>query len=96
MMISREIPTFHKEIWNFRAIAEIFLRILQLLAFSGPARPGCARPCKTNAIPSLFRGSERLRANFSKKSLFHRITVKIQQNEFLADFIFFSGIHDFH
>ena len=57
--------------------------------FSAPARPGCARPYKTNAIPSLFRGSLRPGAHFRKKALFHKIITKVGKSDFLADFRFF-------
>ena len=74
---------------------EYSLRFPQLFAFFGPARPGCARPYKTNAIPSLFRGSWRPGAHFHKKSLFHKIITKVEKSDFLADIGFFNENHDF-
>ena len=54
-----------------------------------------ARPYKTNAIPSLFRGSWRPGAHFRKKALFHNIITKVGKSDFLADFGFFDENHDF-
>ena len=75
--------------------ANCFARFAQLFALFGPARPGCARPYKTNAIPSLFRASWRPGAHFRKKSLFHKITINIEKSDFLADFSFFDENYDF-
>ena len=44
---------FHIFIENMKEVVAEFAKI----QFSAPARPGCARSFKTNAIPSLFRGS---------------------------------------
>ena len=79
MMIFQESPTFCMKIRIFIENAKYFARFSQLFAFFGPARPGCARPYKTNAIPSLFRGSWRPGAHFRKKSLFHKIITKMKK-----------------
>ena len=83
-----EIPYFHRK---YKKVVAEFAKI----QFSAPARPGCARPYKTNAIPSLFRGSWRPGAHFRKKSLFHKIITKNEKSDFLADFSFFDENHDF-
>ena len=74
-----EIPPFyvkfHIFIENVKKVVAEFAKI----QFSAPARPGCARPYKTNAIPSLFRGSWRPGAHFRKKSLFHKIITKLKK-----------------
>jgi len=82
---------FHIFIENVKKVVAEFAKI----QFSAPARPGCARPYKTNAIPSLFRGSWRPGAHFRKKSLFHKIITKLKKSDFLADFSFFDENHDF-
>ena len=79
MVIFLKFPTFSRKIRISIANAKYLARFSQLFAFFGPARPGCARPYKTNAIPSLFRGSWRPGAHFRKKSLFHRIITKVEK-----------------
>jgi hypothetical protein len=87
-----EIPLFyvkfHIFIENVKKVVAEFAKI----QFPAPARPGCARPYKTNAIPSLFRGSWRPGAHFRKKSHFHKIITKIEKSDFLADFSFLMKI----
>ena len=95
MMLFQKFPTFCITIRIFIGNAKCFARFAQLFAFFGPARPGCARPYKTNAIPSLFRGSWRPGAHFRRKSLFHEIITKIEKSDFPADFCFFAENHDF-
>ena len=91
-----EIPLFyvkfHIFIENVKKVVAEFAKI----QFPAPARPGCARPYKTNAIPSLFRGSWRPGAHFRKNSYFHKIITKIEKSDFLADFSFFDENPDFH
>ena len=65
----------HISIENVRKVVAEFAKI----QFSAPARPGCARPYKTNAIPSLFRGSWRPGAHFRKKSLLLKIITKSEK-----------------
>ncbi len=91
MVIFQKFPTFCIKIRIFIGNAKCFARFAQLFALFGPARPGCARPYKTNAIPSLFRVFWCPGAHFRKKSLFHKIITKIEKSDFLADFSFFSG-----
>ena len=79
MMIFQAFPTFCVKIRIFIGNAKCFARFAQLFALFGPARPGCARPYKTNAIPSLFRGSWRPGAHFRRKSLFHEIITKMKK-----------------
>ena len=69
---------FHIFIENTKKGVAEFAKI----QFSAPARPGCARPYKTNAIPSLFRGSWRPGAHFRKKSLLHKIITKLKKSDF--------------
>ena len=82
---------FHIFIENMKEVVAKFAKI----KFSAPARPGCARSFKTNAIPSLFRGSCRPGAHFRKKSPFYKIITKSGKIDFLADFSFFDENHDF-
>ncbi len=89
--ISLFYAKFHVFIGNVKKVVAEFAK----KQFSAPARPGCARPYKTNAIPSLFRGFWCPGAHFRKKSLFHKIITKIGKSDFLADFSFFSGNHYF-
>ena len=79
---------FHISIENVKKVVAEFAKI----QFFAPARPGCARPYKTNAIPSLFRGSWRPGAHFRKKSFFHKIITKTGKSDFLADFSFLMTI----
>ncbi len=92
MMIFQKFPTFCMKIRISIENAKYLARFARLFAFFGPARPGCARPYKTNAIPSLFRGSWRPGAHFRKKSHFHKIITKNEKSDFLADFSFFDKI----
>ncbi len=94
MMIFQKFPTFCMKIRISIANAKYLARFSQLFAFFGPARPGCARPYKTNAIPSLFRGSWRPGAHFRKKAHFRKIITKVGKSDFLADFSFFDANHD--
>ena len=89
--ISLFYVTFHIFIENVKKVVAEFAKI----QFPAPARPGCARPYKTNAIPSLFRASWRPGAHFREKSLFHKIIINIEKSDFLADFSFFDENHDF-
>ena len=95
MVIFQKFPTFCIKIRIFIGNAKYFARFAQLSALFGPARPGCARPYKTNAIPSLFRGFWCPGAHFRKRTLFHRIIIKVENVVFLADFNFFDENHDF-
>jgi len=95
MVFFQNFPEFYMKIIIFIETAKYFARLAQLFAFFGPARPGCARPYKTNAIPSLFRGFWCPGAHFRKKTLFHRIITKVENCGFLADFNFFDENHDF-
>ena len=74
-----EIPLFyvkfHISIENVKKVVAEFAKI----QFAAPARPGCARPYKTNAIPSLFRVFWCPGAHFRKKSLFHKIITKMKK-----------------
>ena len=83
-----EIPEFYQKFWNFREFQEIFLRIPQLLDVFGPARPGCARPYKTNGILSLFRGFGSPWAHFPQKIIFRVKIIKHGKRNSLLDFQF--------
>ncbi len=87
-----EIPLFDVKFYIFIENVKQVVAEFAKIQFSAPARPGCARPYKTNAIPSLFRGSWCPGAHFRKKSLFHKIIANIEKSDFLADFRFFVKI----
>ncbi len=90
MVIFQKFPTFCIKIRIFIGNAKCFARFAQLFALFGPARPGCARPYKTNAIPSLFRVFWCPGAHFRKKWLFDKIITKMEKSDFLADFSFLN------
>ena len=89
--ISLFYAKFHVFIGNIKKVVAEFAK----KQFSAPARPGCARPYKTNAIPSLFRGSWRPGAHFRKKSLFHKIITKIEKSDFSQILAFLVEINIF-
>jgi len=91
----QKFPTFYIKFNNFIENAKYFARFSQLFAFFGPARPGCARPYKTNAIPSLFRGFWWPGAHFPQNVLFCWKKWKCGIHDFLADFSFFDENQDF-
>ena len=78
MMIFQKFPTFYIKIRISIGNAKCFARFARLFALFGPARPGCARPYKTNAIPSLFRGFWCPGAHFRKKHFFTELSQKLK------------------
>ena len=91
MVNFQNFPTFCIKIRIFIENAKCFARFAQLFALFGPARPGCARPYKTNAIPSLFRPFWCTGANFPQNVIFGSKLRKCGIYDFLADFSFFIG-----
>ena len=89
MVIFQKFPTFCIKIRIFIGNAKCFARFARLFALFGPARPGCARPYKTNAIPSLFRVFWCPGAHFRKKSLFHKIITKNEKKVIFSQILAF-------
>ena len=91
MMIFHEIPTFYKKKWDFTENAKIFLRFPQLFCVFGPARPGCARPYKTNGILSLFRAFGCPWAHFPQNSTFPMKSMKYENHRVVLFSISWKG-----
>ncbi len=94
MVIFQKFPILHNN-QNFQRKREIFCAVCATFRVFGPARPGCARSFKTNAIPSLFRVFLVPRDPFSATCEFALKMRKCGILDSLADFSFFVENPDF-